>query len=211
VPSSYFAGTVLPTQLIACHDCDLLQREPTLTPGGAACCLRCGATLFRSRPGWLDRALALTLGAIVTFVIANSFPIVGLKINGELIQTTLYGAVRAMYSEGMHLIASLVFFTTIFAPFAEMAAILSLLLPLRVGHVPRNAGPIFRFLLSVRPWGMTEVFLLALLVALVKLAAIATVVPGIALFSFAILMMLVAAAAASLDTHELWSELGVER
>jgi paraquat-inducible protein A len=204
-------GTVLTTPLIACHDCDLLQREPALGPGGAACCLRCGATLFRSHPGWLDRALAYTFGSIVAFIIANVFPIVGLKVNGELIQTTLIGAARAMNAEGKHSIAGLVFFTTMFAPLAQLLAIAWLLLPLRAGRVPPGAGPVFRFLLSIRPWGMTEVFLLALLVALVKLAAIATVVPGIALFSFGALMILLAAAASALDTHELWAAIQAAR
>jgi paraquat-inducible protein A len=201
----------LPSPLIACHDCDLLQREPALGPGGTASCLRCGATLFRSHPGGLDRALACTLASIVAFIIANVFPIVGLKVNGELIQTTLIGAARAMNAEGKHSIAALVFFTTMFAPLGQLLAITWLLLPLRAGRVPPGAGPVFRFLLSIRPWGMTEVFLLALLVALVKLAAIATVVPGIALFSFGALMILLAAAASALDTHELWAAIQAAR
>jgi paraquat-inducible protein A len=201
----------LPTPVIACHDCDLLQREPVLPLGGTARCLRCGATLFRRQTGWLDRALTFTLGAIITFVVANMFPIVGLQVNGDTIQTTLLGAARTMNGEGMHAIAGLVFFTTFFAPLAEMVAIAWLLVPLKVGRVPPGAGWIFRFLRSVQPWGMTEVFLLALLVALAKLSAIAAVVPGIALWAFGILMVLLAAAAAALETRELWATLEAAR
>ena len=64
--------------LTACHECDLLQRETPLAPGGTARCPRCGAVLYRNQPDGLDRTLAYTLGAAALFVVANSFPIVGL-------------------------------------------------------------------------------------------------------------------------------------
>jgi len=197
----------LPKQVIACHDCDLLQREPALRPGGTARCPRCGATLFQSQPQWLDRALAFTLGALVAFGVANAFPIVGLEFNGELIQTTLIGAALRMNADGMHSIAILVFFTTFLAPLLEMVCVAWLLLPLRAGRIPPSADAVFRLIRWIQPWGMTEVFLLALLVALVKLAAIASVVPGIALWSFGVLMVLLAAAAGALEPRELWARL----
>src|SRR2546428_192096 len=51
------------TSLIACRECDLLQREIVLPPGGTACCSRCGAVLHRNKPDSLDRTLAFTSGA----------------------------------------------------------------------------------------------------------------------------------------------------
>jgi paraquat-inducible protein A len=126
--------------LIACHECDLLQREPHLPDGGVARCGRCGATLFRSHPESLDRALALTLGALFLFVIANVYPIVGLSINGELIQATLFGTVQILYRDDMALVAGLVFFTTFLTPLLQMLAMLHLLLPLHFArpHVPSD-------------------------------------------------------------------------
>jgi len=78
-------------RLIACHECDLLQRETALASGGTARCRRCGATLYRRPPASVDRSLALTLAAMVLFVVANTFPIVGLSVNGTLVETTLFG------------------------------------------------------------------------------------------------------------------------
>ena len=66
-------------KLIACHECDLLQREVPLPTGGV---VRCGAELYRSHPDSFERTLALTAAAIVLFAIANAFPIVGLKLQG---------------------------------------------------------------------------------------------------------------------------------
>ena len=194
--------------LIACHECDLLQREALLPAGGVARCRRCGATLYRSHPQSLERTLALTTGAIVLFVIANAFPIVGLQLQGQLIQTTLYNTVRTLYDEDMKPVAALVFVTTIAMPALELLALTYLVLPLRLGRVPRHFAPVFRVLEAVRPWGMVEVFMLGVLVSLVKLAHLASVVPGVALWSIAVLMLVMAAIAATFDERALWAKAG---
>ena len=134
--------------LIACHECDLLQRETPLPRGGVARCGRCGATLYRSHPESLERTFALTVGAIMLFAIANAFPIVGLQLQGQIIQTTLFNTVRTLYDEDMKSVAALVFVTTIAMPALELFAMTYLLLPLRTGpgaaalcvRVPHAAG-----------------------------------------------------------------------
>ncbi|CAD6551580.1 Intermembrane transport protein PqiA [Paraburkholderia kirstenboschensis] len=191
-------------RLIACHECDLLQRETTLTGEGVLRCCRCRAELFRSHPEGLDRALAYTLTAIVLFVIGNAFPIVGLSVNGDLVQTTLLGAVRILYRDGMWPIAGLVFATTFLMPLLQMSSMAYILLPLRFNRRPYRADIVFRLLGLARPWGMTEVLILGMLVALVKLAHIASVVPGVGLWTFGALMLMLAAASAAFDPHELW-------
>jgi paraquat-inducible protein A len=194
-------------RLMACHECDLLQQETVLPDGGTARCRRCGAVLYRSSPASLDRALALTLAAMVLFTIANVFPIVGLSVNGNLVDTTLFGAARILYLDGMWPLAGLVFVTTLLMPLLDMAAVVYLLLPLWMGHVPRWGDIVLRMLRRVSPWGMIEVLILGMLVALVKLAAIASVVPGIALWAFGAVMLLLAAAAAGFDPHDIWARM----
>ena len=197
--------------LIACHECDLLQREARLARGGVARCRRCGAELYRNRPDSLERTLALTIGAAVLFVVANNFPIVGLALEGQVIHTTLYKTVRTLWDEDMKSVAVLVFVTTIAMPALELFAIAYLLLPLRLGRVPPYFTQVFRMLQAVRPWGMVEVFMLGVLVSLVKLAHLAGVVTGIALWSFAALMLVMAAIASAFDARALWARAGALR
>jgi paraquat-inducible protein A len=102
-------------------------------------------------------------------------------------------------------VASLVFVTTILIPAVEMSLMLYVLLPLKLGQVPQGLAPILRVLQSVRPWSMTQVFILGVLVALVKLQHLAHVVPGIALWSFGGLILLLTAAMSSFNRHELWN------
>jgi len=191
--------------LTACHECDLLQRKPILPSGGIACCRRCKAVLFRRTPNSLDRALAYTLGAAILFIIANMFPIVGLEVQGNANATSLYGAVESIWKNDMEDVASLVFATTILIPAVEISLMLYVLVPLKFGRLPGEVSAILRILQSVRPWSMTQVFILGVLVALVKLAHLAHVVPGVALWAFGGLILSLTAAVATFNTHELWN------
>jgi len=195
------------SSLIACRECDLLQREIVLPPGGTACCSRCGAVLHRSKPDSLDRTLAFTVGAAVLFILANAFPVVGLEAQGNRTSTTLFGTVRTLYDDEMLSVAALVFVTTILMPVLDIGAMLYMLLPLKLGWVPKGLPASFRLVQTVRPWGMVEVFMLGTLVSLAKLSHIAHVKPGIALWSFGVLMFMVAAAAASFDADDLWARV----
>lgn len=199
---------VIEEPLVACHECDLLQREPPLPRGGVACCRRCGAILYRSHPQGSERALALVVGALFLFVVSNSFPIVSLKLSGEVVPATLLGAVRVMYRDDMGIVAGLVLATAFLAPLAQMLAMLYLLLPARFRRRPPYANQVFRTLVLIQPWCMVEVFVLGILVSLVKLAHLATVVTGVALWSFAGVMIVMAAAASSFDPRDLWARLG---
>lgn len=195
------------SSLIACRECDLLQREIMLPAGGQACCSRCGAVLYRNKRDSLDRTLAFTVGAAVLFILANVFPVVGLEAQGNRTSTTLFGTVRTLHDQGMTSVAVLVFVTTILMPALDIGAMLYMLLPVRLGVVPKGLPAMFRLIQTVRPWGMVEVFMLGTLVSLAKLSHIASVRPGVALWSFGMLMFLVAAAAASFEAHDLWEQV----
>lgn len=195
--------------LIACPECDLLQRAIPLRSGHAARCTRCDAVLYHQGSGNLNRPLAFTLSAGILFLIANAFPIVGLDLQGQSSAATLFGMSRALYDENMPMLAALVFFTTILVPAVQLAAMTYVLVPLHLNRVPPGLPAALRVLQAVRPWGMIEVFILGLLVSLVKLAGMATVEPGIALWSFGGLLFLIAAAVASFDPREIWTRLAV--
>jgi paraquat-inducible protein A len=140
----------------------------------------------------------------VLFVLANSFPFLAMKTDMQLHQTNLITGIMVLYDQDMQALAILVFFTTILAPAAQLLGMLYLLLPLRHRRVPPHFAPIFRFVRGLQPWSMMEVFMLGILVSIVKLAKMASIVPGIAIFSFFGLIVVLAAATVALDPHELW-------
>lgn len=190
-------------QLIACAECDALHRRIALNAGSAAHCTRCDAELFRSRAFHIDTVLALTLGSLVVFVMANAFPIVTLEMKGVRNGSTLFGAIVTLYREGMPIVSGLVLATTILFPLTELMLLLYLLVPLRQGRLPAQLHLFTRVIQIIRPWGMIEVFLLGVLVSLVKLSSTASILPGVALWAFAALTVLLAAVL-MFDPRHLW-------
>jgi paraquat-inducible protein A len=189
---------------IACHECDLIHRVKPLPKKGIANCIRCGAVLYRHKPNSLERTLALSAAGLVLFVLANSFPFLALKMEAQVHQTNLITGIKVLYTQGMQGLAVVVLLTTILAPLAQLLGMLYLLLPLRHNRVPPKFAPIFRFVRGLETWSMMEVFMLGILVSVVKLAKMAQIVPGIAIFSFFALIVVLAAATVSLDPHEIW-------
>lgn len=197
----------MPAALVACHDCDLLQREVELTPGGVARCRRCGAELYRRSKHDVDYTLAWLIAAAACYLVANSFPLVALDVAGQQTSATLYGAARTLHEQGWTPVAVLVLGTTILAPGLGLAAMLYLLLTLRFGRLAPGFIPLARLVQTASPWGMLEVFMLGIIVALVKLAHVASVTPGIGIWAYAGLMFAFIAAASSYDSHRIWTRI----
>jgi len=185
--------------LVACPECDALHRRRPLARGDKARCVRCGAVLYRNPRLRPDQMLPLVVGALVTFGIANFFPIVDLHVQGLHSSSTLFGSIRGLWGEERQMVAALVFATTLLFPLVDLSAMLALLLLSRFGR----PAPLWRFVQALRPWGMIEVFMLGILVAVVKLSHLAHVLPGVALWAFAALTVLLAIIL-SFDPRSLW-------
>ncbi|MBV8272446.1 MAG: paraquat-inducible protein A [Cupriavidus sp.] len=193
-------------RLVACEYCDALYERTALAPGERATCLRCGGALYRESARAYRRLLPLVMTALILFLISNTYPIVEMDLKGVRTQTTLWGAVQALYADHMTLVAMLVFATTILFPLSEMLMMCYLLVPMTRKRMPPGFDSIVRGIRQTRPWGMIEVFMIGVLVTVVKLSTMAQVLPGVALWSFGALVV-VLAAMLSFDPRDLWHYL----
>lgn len=196
-------------RLIACHECDLLQRQVDVALGDSAACVRCGAVLYTHRRNTVDRTMALMLAAAILFAIGNSFPVVSMEIQGQRSNAMVWEGAWRLHQEGETLVGALVFLTAFVFPLVQIVGSLAILIPLRLGLTPRYLVPAFRMVEEAKPWSMVEVFMLGVLVSLVKLAHIATVIPGIGMWAFFALIVTLAWASSALDPHEVWERLEV--
>ncbi len=196
--------------IIICHECGLTHVKKPIAEGSRAKCVRCGAVLGVRRKNSLERTLALSLSGLVLLIVANVFPFLAMEIEGQVKQTTLITGVRELIGQEMYGLGLLVMATSVLIPFLEVFGLLYILVPLKFGRVPWKLAPVFRFVLCIQPWGMMEVFMLGILVSLVKLAKLAEIVPGTALYAFMALIFVIAAMHASLDRDMVWQRLGFE-
>ena len=189
---------------VLCPDCGLLSRRVPLPPGGRARCGRCRAVLYREAGLRLDVLLALSLAGVVMFLPANLFSMVSMHASGTRTSTTLLYTALAMWRQGMQPVALLIFFTAILTPALELGILCYLTLLLSWRRSPPGFVSLMRLLVWIKPWGMAEVFLIGVLVALVKLARLAEVEPGFGLWSFSALIVLLALCAGVFDSRGLW-------
>ena len=193
--------------LIACPHCDLLERIPQLISGQKARCPRCGAVVARSKPDSLNRTMALTIAAAIAFIMANVWPMMALSAVGRTSSTTVIGGVERMWQEGEPVTALLVAFCVIVAPAVQISFMLALLIAIRRSPAPEWAGDLLRWFEFHQPWAMVEVMMLGVLVSLVKIADLATVIPGVGMFSLGALIFLFTGITASFDPEKAWERI----
>lgn len=195
------------SELLACHECDALQRVPMLQPGQTARCRVCSAVLSRYPKGGLDRPIALYSTALVLLVLSNSFPFLVLEIQGRQEITTILGASGALYDAGMGELAVAVFVTSILVPALLITSSLYVLLAVRLRRILPGARHALSWISHLEPWGMLDVFMLGVLVAFVKLGNMATMHTGPSLYAFLGLIAASAAATAAFEPRLLWRRL----
>ena len=190
--------------ILICRDCDTVYRAIPLGPGDVALCRRCDAILVRHFTADAESGLALVCAAAIFFAIANLTPILSIEVAGVETKANVWFAVRALQHGWISLAALGVAFTTFFIPGVQIALLFWVLLFARLGIRPPGFGPIMKLLHRLRPWSMTEVFLLGALVAIVKLAKWVPITPGAGIWAIAALT-LVLALLGRCDPESWWS------
>jgi paraquat-inducible protein A len=194
--------------VMACAECGLLQRLPPLTPGTSADCPRCGAEL-RSRPrNDIDLPLHLYVAALVLFVLANSFTFMVFEMEGRQQANHLFSGVLEFFRQGLWELGTLVLLVSIVIPLTKILASLYVLVPLHYGHRLPAMGRMFRWVRTLHPWAMMEVYLLGVLVAYTKLITLADIHLGVALYAFGGLIIVMTVAEWCLEPHAVWDRLG---
>jgi paraquat-inducible protein A len=193
--------------VVSCDTCGLVQAIDRLPSGAAAECTRCGSFIAagssRSR---LEVVAALSLAALVLYVPANIYPILKMYLHGSYSESTVWDGVVTLMTHNEWAVAVIVFLASMVIPLVKLAGLFALVVTARMGwsrHL-RERTWLYRFIDTIGPWAMLDVFLLAVLVALVKLSGWAKVVPGPGLLAFTAMVVLTMLASAAFDPKLIW-------
>lgn len=193
-------------RLIICEHCDAVYEPIALAPHQKASCVQCHAVIQRYDGLTIEQRLALTITAAVLWAFANVYPVMSIRLQGLSNSATLWDSVVALSQGPITFIALVAAVAIIIAPAFQLALLLWVL---GYAHSNRRA-PAFnlcmRGLETLRPWSMLEVCLLGALVAVIKLAGLLDVLPGIGLFALAALSLLMIRIAGR-DVRDLWNTL----
>ncbi|MGI3168845.1 paraquat-inducible protein A [Pseudooceanicola sp. C21-150M6] len=200
------AGTAAPVLtareagLIGCTHCARVH------PAGTERCTRCGAHLSPRTAQSLQPVWAWLFAGMVVYIPANVYPMLRTTTFGKTSDSTIIGGVVELSHHGDYGVAFIVFFASIVIPFAKFLAIGYLALSVKRNfRMPiHRRHLLFEVVEFIGRWSMIDVFVVAILSALVQVEFAATINPGIAAISFALSVAFTMLSALSFDERLIW-------
>jgi len=188
--------------LTACTTCGRLDHAGEV-------CARCGSSLSSRYPNSIQRTLAWLAAGIVCFIPANVYPMLITRTLGSEEQNTIIGGVIELVNYGSYFVAIIVGVASIVIPVAKFVVIGVLVASIRRAWPldPHARLHLYEITEFIGRWSMIDVFVVAILVALVQLDFIASVNPGLAAVSFALSVIFTMLAAQSLDPRLIWDSI----
>ncbi|MFK8082019.1 MAG: paraquat-inducible protein A [Granulosicoccus sp.] len=189
--------------LKSCSSCGRLQKIADERP-----CIRCGATVVARRTMSVQRTWAFLLVGMITYIPANTMPILITDSYIGNVEDTIMSGVFSLIATESYFVAGVVFFASICIPIAKFLIIAGLALSLQFAwkmseHTRHRLHAVTEF---IGRWSMIDVFVVAVLAALIQLGTIMTITPGIAISAFAVSVLFTMLAASSLDPRLLWDK-----
>lgn len=188
--------------LIICGECHRLHRRSA----AHLHCQRCGARLHARRPHSIAHTWALLLAAAILYIPANLLPIMSVNFLGNGAPATIMGGVIELIHAGMLPIASVVFIASILVPSFKLCGLVLLLYSVQRHQrlSPRQRILMYRFIEWIGRWSMLDIFVIAILVALVRFGNLASIEAGPGAAAFALVVVLTMLAATSFDPRLIW-------
>ncbi|MBC7142669.1 MAG: paraquat-inducible protein A [Rhodobacteraceae bacterium] len=186
--------------LVACRGCGAVHAK------GVGACRRCGGTLSSRDAGSLQRVWAWLFAGLIAYVPANLYPMLVTTTFGKTRESTIVGGVIELVEHGSWGVAAIVFAASVVIPIGKFITIAYLALSTRIPVTIRGHGRqrLYEIVEFIGRWSMIDVFVVAILSALVQLNFVVTVNPGIAAVSFALSVAFTMLSAQNVDPRLLW-------
>lgn len=189
--------------IASCHTCGLAS------PAAAGNCPRCATALHLRKPHSLQRTLAFLFAATALYVPANILPIMVVTEFGDVLASTILEGVAIFWKKGDYPIATVIFVASVLIPVLKIIALFWLCAAAsgKVHPSPAALSRVYWITELVGRWSMVDVFVVAVMVALVQLGALMTITPGPAAVAFGGVVVSTMIAAMSFDPRLLWDQL----
>lgn len=201
--TEFSTGSAARQGLANCHRCHLL------TPLTQGSCPRCGARLHLRAPHSLQKTLALVCTAILFYIPANTLPIMTTRLLGDSDPSTIISGVILFLEHESYFVAGVIFTASVIIPMAKIIAILWLCYNVsrrdKINHYELTR--LYRVTEFIGKWSMIDVFVVAILVALIQLGELMTIEPGMAASAFAAVVIFTMIAAHEFDVRLIWDKL----
>lgn len=189
---------------LICNVCS----QPIPSPEGlqkTLVCNRCGHKHEKLKPKSARLTLVFSMTALILYIPANLFPFMTIELYGSRNSSTIWGGIVSLAESGSLAIAIIVFLASMLIPFVKLVILFYLTSFTRQKN-PKFNTKLYHMVESIGRWSMLDIFLLAVLVAIMKLGPWTAVEPGIGSLLFAIVVIFTMLASAYFDPQLLWEE-----
>jgi len=192
--------------LVACPACGTITRLSPDRIQQPSRCQLCYARLYSRKPMSLQRSWAWLLAGLLVYVPANIYPIMYTTVFGDSEPNTILGGILVLLELKSYPVALVVFVASIVVPVLKFLAIAFLLISIqnRYRHRRYDRTRLFRLTEFIGRWSMIDVFVVAILAALVQIGSVARIEPGLGASAFGAAVIFTMMSAISLDPRLIW-------
>ncbi len=189
-----------------CLTCNKIIDVKNAPPVGPRRCTRCGSRVESRIASSVSHTWALVLTGFFLLIPANICPITQVVRFGSGSPDTIMSGILGLIRSGMFPIAAIIFVASIVVPIFKLAGLAFLLLCVRFQWTfsPVHCTRIYRFIGLIGKWSMLDLFMIAILAALVDMGAVSSVVPGPGATAFASVVVVTLFASLSFDPRLIW-------
>ena len=189
---------------IICHKCHTLNREVPITDGSKALCSNCGMVLYRRDSRLADHGLALSITGLIFFILANLFPLVKIDILGSESFITILSMIFSLVDNGYYLVSIFVLYTIFIFPLMIFLIYIIIFSLMKAKRGSVLIGKLLILLAHIQPWHMSDIFLISILVAIVKLFSIAQIYMGTSFWTLVTFVLIDTYLTRNIHLGELW-------
>ncbi|NRA19114.1 MAG: paraquat-inducible protein A [Oceanospirillaceae bacterium] len=189
--------------LATCGVCHLLN------PISEDHCMRCGEPLSLRMKHSVQKTLALLITAMVFYIPANLYPIMQTTLLGQTDGNTIMSGVLLFAAEGDYFVAGVIFIASVLIPIGKMLAIYWLCYSVKYRDKlhKKELSKLYELIEFIGKWSMVDVFVVAILVALIQLGGLVSIQAGPAAATFAVMVIFTMLSAMSFDSRLIWDKL----
>ena len=194
--------------LVACPACGSITRLTVEQFNEPPNCRLCFARLHSRKPMSIQRSWAWLIAGILAYVPANVYPIMYTVVFGNTEPNTIIGGFLVLWELKSYPVALVVFVASVVVPVLKFIAVSYLLISIqkRIGHSRYERTRLYRLTELVGRWSMIDVFVVAILAALVQIGSVAKIEPGLGATAFGATVIFTMLSALALDSRLLWDK-----
>ena len=190
--------------LIICHKCHTLHKKIYIEDKNSALCTKCNAVLYHRDDNLLNKGLALSITGLIFFILANSFPLIKVDVLGQEQMITIISMIDNLLYNGYYIVALFVSYLIFIFPLLIFFIYIIIFSLIKMRLREDIVNDLLILLAKILPWNMSDIFLISILVALVKLMNMLEIYMGISFWTLIIFVLIDLYMTKKVHIGELW-------